>query len=95
MRFITVRELRLRGRDIWRTLGEGEEAIMTVNGNPVALLIGIREGELEEVLITVRQVRAQAAVSRMRETARQRGLDRLADEEIETEIDAVRRERRP
>ncbi len=95
MRFITVRDLRLRGRDVWRTLREGEEAVLTINGSPVAVLIGVREGEVEETLGVVRQVRAQAAVSRMRETAAQRGLDRLAEQEVEGEIQATRHERRP
>jgi len=95
MRFVTVRDLRLRGRDVWQTLREGEEAVLTVNGSPVALLIGVREGGLEETISTVRQVRAQGAVSRMRETAAQRGLDRLADQEVEAEIEAARDERRP
>ncbi|MBX6378038.1 MAG: prevent-host-death protein [Clostridia bacterium] len=95
MRFLTVRDLRLHGREIWQALREGEEAVITVNGSPVALLIGVREDRLEETLRAVRQARAQAAVSRMREEARKRGLDRLTEREVESEIRAARRERRP
>jgi antitoxin (DNA-binding transcriptional repressor) of toxin-antitoxin stability system len=94
MRFVTVRELRLRGGDLWRALQKGEEAILTVNGKPVALLVGIGEGRLEEVVSAFRQAKALAAVGRMREVAARRGLDRLAEEEIEAEIRAARRERR-
>lgn len=94
MRFVTVRELRMRGGDLWRALREGEEAILTVNGKPVALLAGITEGKLEEVLRAFRQAKAQAAVGRMREAAARRGLDGLTDEEIEAEIKAARSARR-
>lgn len=94
MRFVTVRELRLRGGDIWQALREGEEAILTVNGKPVALLAGIGEGQVEGVVRAFRQARAQAAVSRMREAAVQNGLSRLTEEEIEAEIQAARQERR-
>ena len=70
MRFLTVRDLRLRGREIWRELRAGEEAVLTYNGSPVALLVGVQEARLEETIRLIRQARAQAAVSRMRERAR-------------------------
>lgn len=94
MRFVTVRDLRQRGRRIWKTLREGEEAILTINGSPVAILVGVREDRLEETVRAVRQALAQAAVSRMRETAAQRGLNRLDEQAIEAEVQAVRHDRR-
>lgn len=94
MRFVTVRDLRLRGREVWQALRSGEEAVLTVSGNPVAVLVGVREDGLEETLRAIRQVQAQAAVGRMRETAARRGLDRLGEHEIESETQAARRERR-
>lgn len=94
MRFFTVRDLRLRSRDVWKTLRKGEEAVLTINGSPMAILVGVREGRLEETIRAMRQARAQAAVGRMRETAAQRGLDRLAEAAVEAEIRAARRERR-
>ena len=60
-------------------------------GQPIALLIDV-EGDLEEVLAAVRRARAQLAVSRMRQTAQTLGLERLATEEVEAEIQAIRRE---
>lgn len=95
MRFVTVRDLRLRGREIWKALRAGEEAVLTHNGSPVALLIGVQEDRLEETVRLVRRARAQAAVSRMREHASVLGLDKVSDEGIEAEIRAVRRARRP
>lgn len=95
VRFVTVRDLRSRGREIWKALRAGEEAVLTRNGNPVALLVGVQEGRLEETVRLVRRARAQAAVSRMRERARDLGLDKLSDADIEAEIQAARRARRP
>jgi len=94
MRFLTVRDLRLRGREIWRELRAGEEAVLTYNGSPVALLVGVQEARLEETIRLIRQARAQAAVSRMRERARELGLDRMSDEDVAAEIRSARRERR-
>lgn len=93
MRFITVRDLRLRGAAIWKALRAGEEAILTSNGKPVAFLAGIDEERAEDVIRAFRQAKAQAAVARMREIARQRGLDRMSQDEIEAEIRAARQTR--
>jgi antitoxin (DNA-binding transcriptional repressor) of toxin-antitoxin stability system len=93
MRFVTVRDLRLRGKEIWQALRSGEEAVLTVNGSPVAVLVRVREDGLEETVRAIRQVQAQAAVSRMRETAARRGLDRLGEQEVKAETRAARRER--
>jgi prevent-host-death family protein len=95
MRFVTVRELKQRGKEIWKELRSGEEIVLTYNGSPLALLIGVQEDELEETIQLVRRARVEAAISRMRERARQAGLDRLGEEEIEAEIRAVRQERSP
>lgn len=94
MRFITVRDLRLRNREIRETLRTGEEAVLTYNGNPVALLIGIQDSQLEETIRLVRRARTQVAVSRMREHARRAALDRMSGEDIDSEIRAARQERR-
>jgi antitoxin (DNA-binding transcriptional repressor) of toxin-antitoxin stability system len=94
MRFVTVRDLRLRGKEVWQALRSGEEAVLTVNGSPVAVLVGVRQDGLEETVRAIRQVQAQAAVGRMRETAARRGMDRLGEQEVAAEIQAVRRERR-
>jgi len=93
VRFLTVRDLRSRGSEIWRSLRNGEEAVVTYNGSPVALLIGVQEDRLEETIRIVRQANAQAAVSRMRQRARERGLGRMSNKEIDDEIRAVRRTR--
>ena len=95
MRFVTVRDLRLRGREIWKALSTGEEAVLTHNGSPVALLVGVESDRLEETVRLVRLARAQAAVSRMRVRAKESGLDKLSNEDVEAEIRAARRERRP
>jgi antitoxin (DNA-binding transcriptional repressor) of toxin-antitoxin stability system len=94
MRFLSVRELRQRGRQVWRHLRSGEQAVLTVSGSPVAILIGVEEDRLEETLRRVRQALAQEAVDRMREAARTRGLDRLSQREVEREIRAARGARR-
>lgn len=92
MRFVTLRELRSRSRELWRALQEGEEAVLTIDSAPVAVLLGVSADRLEDTLRAVRRARAQVAVSRMRERAAERGLDRLSETEVEEQVRTARRE---
>ena len=67
---------------------------MTSNGKPVAVLTLAEEDNLEDVLATLRQGRAQAAVAHLRQAAVTRGLDALTDETIQDVIRKTRREGR-
>jgi len=95
MEIITVRDLRLRPGDIWRRLKDRRELVLTSNGRPVALMIGVAGDEdIDATLRAVRRALTQAAVSRMRVSAARSGADRLSKEAIDDEIAAARLERR-
>lgn len=85
MRFITTRDLRNTPGKIRRLLAR-EDLVLTASGKPVAYLIGVDEGELEEVSRLVRQARAQAAVSRMRRAAEEKGASVMSAQEVEAAI---------
>ena len=94
MDFVTVRDLRIRPADVWRSLREKRDLVITSSGRPIAVMVEVGEGEdVEATLIALRRVRAQAAISRMRRSAAAQGLDRMTPEEIDAEIAAARRER--
>lgn len=94
MEIITVRDLRLRPGEIWRRLKDRTEFVLTANGRPVAVMIGLDESEdIEGALRDIRRARTQAAVSRMRASAARIGADQLTDEAIDDEITAARLER--
>jgi prevent-host-death family protein len=93
VRFVTVRELRIKSGEIWRQLQKEGELVITSNGKPVAVLSNIEEKYLEEYLQNLRRVRAVLAVKNMQARAREKGLDKIKDAEIESEIKAVRRSR--
>lgn len=74
---------------MWKELAEGE-LVLTANGKPVGVLIGVQESDLVQTPTVLRRSRAALAVSRMREAAAEAGLDRLKAAEIEKETRAVR-----
>lgn len=93
MKFLSVRDLRGKSGEVWRTLPVVREMVVTSNGRPVAILSAVDEASMEESLSAIRQARAAAAVARLQQGAERRGLDRLAPDEINAEIRAVRRSR--
>ena len=94
MDFVSVRELRTRSAAVWDALSEEKDLVVTSNGKPIAVLSATTASTLEASLAALRQARAQLAVAAMQERARKTGADRLTLEDINAEIQAVRRQRR-
>lgn len=93
MDYVTVRELRDKSGEVWQRVESGEEFVVTRNGLPCALLLHAEPAEVEDLLRAHRAARLGAVVKRLQKQVRERGLVPLTDEEIQAEIDAVRRER--
>ncbi len=93
MRFISVRELSTKPKQVWSTVQE-EEIIITSNGKPIALLSGVTEKTLEKTLQAIRRSRAILALEEMQKKALEAGLDKVSDLEINGEIQAVRKTRK-
>lgn len=69
--------------------------VITSNGRPLAVLSSVNQETLEDFLATLRRGQALAAVTKLQEESVARGLDKLTEEEIEAEIQAVRQGRMP
>jgi antitoxin (DNA-binding transcriptional repressor) of toxin-antitoxin stability system len=91
LRLVTVRDMRLNPGKIWDLLRDEKEIVLTANGRPVAILTGVNEESLEEELEAIRRAKALRALDRIHRKAGIKGSDRITDEEIEAEIEAVRK----
>ena len=96
MEFVSVRDLRLNTGQVWDKLdgSSSQEIIITSKGRPIALLTEIVSGDVESTLHYLRLGRAQLALDHIRKEARQKGVDKLSDKQIEQLITKTRRERR-
>ncbi|MFB0521356.1 MAG: type II toxin-antitoxin system Phd/YefM family antitoxin [Desulfatiglandales bacterium] len=94
MRFVSVRDLRSRGRQLWKQLETEKELIITSNGRPIAILTGVNQENFEQILRDLRRARALRAVEEMQRASVLAGLDKMADKEIDTEIREARRARK-
>lgn len=90
MKFVTTRDLRNRPGYV-RELVQKEELVLTADGKPVAILLGVEGEDLEEAALILRQAKAQRALSRMRQQAAQRGVAEAKPGAIEAEIRTARR----
>lgn len=94
MRFISTRELRNRPGAV-REWAQKEDLVLTADGKPIAILIGIENDDVEQAALILRQARAQRALTRMRGQASRSGAAQLSGRALEAEIRAVRRKQNP
>lgn len=94
MDYVTVRELREKSGEIWQRVEAGEEFVVTRNGKPFALLVHTEPQAVEDRLRALRLSRMAELVGAIQADAQASGASLLTEEEIQAEIDAVRRERR-
>jgi prevent-host-death family protein len=93
MRFISVRDLNTKPKKIWNQIKD-EEVVITSNGKPIALLLGVTEETLEKTIRSIRRSRALMALEEMQKRSIESGLDKLTDSQIESEIKAARKSRK-
>lgn len=93
MRFISVRDLRGKSAQVWEQLKDEKELVITSNGRPIAILSSVSPELLEKSLAAIRTARAMMAVDLMQQQSVERGLDRLTLDDINAEIQAVRKNR--
>jgi len=90
MRFVSVRELSTKPKEVWKKIKD-DEVIITSNGKPIAILSGVSEATVEYELLAIRRGRALLALEDMQRSAAARGLGRWTDKQIEAEIKAARK----
>ncbi|MDR2135885.1 MAG: type II toxin-antitoxin system Phd/YefM family antitoxin [Treponema sp.] len=94
MKFVSVRDFGTSSANIWKTLPEEQEMVITNNGKPIALLTPLSDKTLEDTLSAVRRARAINAVKLIQQQSIKNGPDKITLEEINTEIEMSRKERR-
>jgi PHD/YefM family antitoxin component YafN of YafNO toxin-antitoxin module len=94
VKYVSARDLRNRPGSIWSKLKK-EDLVLTANGKPKGVLVGVDESRLDETVDAIRRARAIMAVSRIRREAAARGASKLSMADINREIRDVRRRRRP
>ncbi len=93
MKFVTIRDLRSRSRQIQNDLPKYKEMILTSNGKPIAIMTAISEESLEDSLAAIRRARAINAVTGLQLESAKSGKYMMPGREIDDEIRKVRSQR--
>ena len=93
MKFVSVRDFRIRPGDIWKQLKIDKDIIITSNGKPIAILNPVDAENLESSITVLRRARALLALEEIQKESALKGIDKLSEEEIEEEIKSSRSER--
>jgi antitoxin (DNA-binding transcriptional repressor) of toxin-antitoxin stability system len=94
MKFVTVRDFRTSSANIWKTLPQEQEMVITNNGKPIALLTPLNDRNLEETLSAVRRAKAIHAVKMIQQQSIKNETDAMTLEEINHEIEMSRKARK-
>lgn len=91
MKFVTIRDLRSKSRQIQIDLPKYKEMILTSNGKPIAIMSVITEESLESSLSAIRRARAISAVTSLQLQGAKSGRYMMPAHEIDAQIKEVRR----
>jgi prevent-host-death family protein len=91
MKFVSVRELRLKPGEVWKAAKVEKDLVITANGRPIAILTGVNEDTFEQELATIQRARALTALDRLHQESVKKGKHKMSEKEIQVEIDQVRR----
>jgi hypothetical protein len=72
MSYMQVKDLK-KTRELWQRLERDRELVITRDGQPRAIMVGIEPEELEAALPEIRRALFSTAVGRVRERAESRG----------------------
>lgn len=92
MHFFTVRDLRSYQKNIWQTLADTHEVVITNFGKPSVLMLEINEFNMEEVIDSVRQAKAMRALNRLRSAANHNGTAKMTPQQIKEALARTKKE---
>lgn len=93
MKFVTIRDLRSKSRQIQIDLPKYKEMVLTSNGKPIAIMASVSEDLLEESLDAIRRARATRAVTGLQLESIKSKRYLISSREIDKEIRDVRKRR--
>ena len=94
MQFLTIRELSKSPAEALTRLSRDGKAVLTNNGKPQALLFKIDGNSFEKTLSMLQKLEFMQNLTEMRLTSMKKGNSKMTLNEINAEINAVRKKRK-
>ncbi|MEE4359564.1 MAG: type II toxin-antitoxin system Phd/YefM family antitoxin [Desulfococcaceae bacterium] len=91
MKFMSTKDLGVSPENIWQTAKQKQDIIITADGRPIAILTGVDENTFEQELEAIKRARALRALDMIHKESVQKGTYSISEEDIQAEIDSVRK----
>jgi prevent-host-death family protein len=91
MKFFSIREFRNDTKNAWAALDQDGRIVITNNGKPKAIVLGVDDSNLEDMLLFLKRAELASVVAKMQRQSEENQTDNMTMEEINAEIAAVRR----
>lgn len=91
MKFFSIREFRNDTKSAWAALDNDGRIVLTNNGKPKAIVLGVDDSCLEDMLLWLKRAELADAVDKMQRQSKENQTDKMTMEEINAEIAAARR----
>ena len=90
MEFISIRDFRNATKDTWAALERDGKVVITTNGKPKAIMLGVDSDNLENMLLSLKRMELADVIAKLQQQSADNGIDDLDIEQINTEISAAR-----
>ncbi|MCL2443300.1 MAG: hypothetical protein FWD13_07520 [Treponema sp.] len=94
MQFLTIRELSKSPKEALTRLTADKKAVLTNNGKPQALILKIDGDNFEKTLSMLQKLEFMQNLAEMRSVSIKNGNSNMTLDEINAEINAVRKKRK-
>jgi PHD/YefM family antitoxin component YafN of YafNO toxin-antitoxin module len=93
MEFVPIFEFCASPKEISARLKEEGRIVITDNGRPTAIMLGVDDSSFEETLADLRRLQAKRSLKDLQTASVKNGVSRMTMEEIDAEIAAARADR--
>ena len=90
MEFISIRDFRNATKDAWAALDRDGKVVITNNGKPRAILLGVDSSNFEDMLLSLKRMELTRVIAKMQQQSAENGNDTLTLDDINAEIAAAR-----
>ena len=91
MKFVSIRDLRLKPGEVWKMTKVEKGLVITSNGRPIAILTGVNGETFEDELDVIQRARALKALDNLHKESVMKRTHFSSDKEIQAEFEAIRK----
>ena len=90
MEFISIRDFRNATKNAWAALERDCKVVITNNGKPKAIMLGVDSRNFEDVLLSIKRIELAGVIEKLQQQSIEKGTADMSLDEINAEIAIAR-----